>query len=530
MEGKMKKFLLVLFILIFASSASASVYKWVDERGVVNFADDYSKVPLDYRSKVEEVRIAKAGPSTFSQNSSGNLNMGAQPGKTATQAPPVAAPLIREGDFAIKLVEALKIGRAGSEEEAESILASAGIAPKNGWIADYPMTPDIIGELEKAIIEAADARKLPMGKDEALRVFRTTALELELPIIAEIPTEIPDRYAESPYPEAPQYAEPYTEPTVINNYYYTEGPPVMTYYPPPPDYSYLYGWIPSPFWYSGFYFPGYYILHDFHRVAYRHGHPCTISNHMRDHRTGRMGRVYPERRYEGRTSPERNTPPTRGFNSTEARNGARSIYERSRERVAMGNTTPPVKDRGLNNRNPAYGRSGQGTERQVYNREGNSSGFNNRNSNYAKPPVVDRRMSRNPNETGSNRMNDRTFNRSSSVNRQYGMNFQRPPSGETRSFNQPSRGSERSFSQPPQGGGQRFNSPPTGNRGFSGSYQGGNRGSFSPPTGGSGRSFSPPSQGGGQHFSSPPSGNRGFSGSYQGGNRGNSFGFGSPRF
>jgi len=67
------------------------------------------------------------------------------------------------------------------------MLASMGIAPKNGWIADYPVTPDIIGELEKAISEAADARKLPMGKDEALRVFRTAAVELELPIIAEIP-------------------------------------------------------------------------------------------------------------------------------------------------------------------------------------------------------------------------------------------------------------------------------------------------------------------------------------------------------
>jgi hypothetical protein len=527
MEGKMKKFLLVLFILIFASSTSASVYKWVDERGVVNFADDYSKVPIDYRSKVEEVRLAKAGPSTFSKTSSGNLNMGAQPGKTATQAPPVAAPLTREGDFAIKLVEALKIGRVESEAEAESMLASMGIAPKNGWIADYPVTPDIIGELEKAISEAANAKRLPMGKDEALRVFRTAAVELELPIIA----EIPDRYAESPYPMTPQYAEPYTEPTVINNYYYTEGPPVMTYYPPPPDYYYLYGWIPSPFWYSGFYFPGFYILHDFHRVAYRHGYPYTISNHMRDHRTGRINTIRPERRREGGTLGAGGTPPTRGFNSTEARNGARSIYERSRERVAMGNPTTSAKDRGLNNRNPAYGRSGQGTERQVYNREGNSSGFNNRNSNYAKPPVVDRRMSRNPNETGSNSMNDRTFNRSSSVSRQYGMNFQRPPSGETRSFNQPSRGSERSFSAPPQGGGQQyFNSPPTGNRGFSGSYQGGNHGSFSPPTRGSERSFSPPPQSGGQHFSSPPTGNRGFSGSYQGGTHGSSFGFGGPRF
>ena len=29
----MKKFLFILFIFIFASSASAAVYKWVDERG-----------------------------------------------------------------------------------------------------------------------------------------------------------------------------------------------------------------------------------------------------------------------------------------------------------------------------------------------------------------------------------------------------------------------------------------------------------------------------------------------------------------
>ena len=86
------------------------------------------------------------------------------------------------------------------------------------------MTPDIIGELEKAIGEAADAKRLPMGKDEALKAFRTTAVELELPIIA----EVPDRYAESPSPTTPQY----TEPSVINNYYYTEGPPVVTYYPP----------------------------------------------------------------------------------------------------------------------------------------------------------------------------------------------------------------------------------------------------------------------------------------------------------
>jgi hypothetical protein len=465
----MKKFFFVLFILIFASYASASVYKWVDERGVVNFVDDYSKVPLDYRNKVEELRIAKTGPSTPSQTSSGNIKVGAQSGKTATQAPPIAQPLTREGDFAIKLVEALKIGQAESEAEAEGILASAGIAPKNGWIADYPVTPDVLGELEKAIGEAADAKRLPMGKNEALKAFRTTAVELELPIIA----EVPNRYAESPSPTTPQY----TEPSVINNYYYTEGPPVVTYYPPPPDYYYLYAWIPSPFWFSGFYFPGFYMLHDFNRVVFINRHARIITNHIRDHRTGRIFAIHPERRHEGRTFGVKDTPHRRGFNSTEARNGARSIYERSRERVALGNTTTPIKDRGLNNKNPAYSRSGRGTERQVYNRESKPSGFNGRNGDYGRPPVIDRRINRTPGETGFHGMNERTFSRPDSMNRQNGMNFQRPSTGETRSFSPPARGIERSFSPPPQGRGQRFNPSPMGGRGFSGSHQGGDRGS-----------------------------------------------------
>jgi hypothetical protein len=329
------------------------------------------------------------------------------------------------------------------------------------------VTPDIIGELEKAISEAADAKRLPMGKDEALKVFRTTAVELELPIIA----EIPDRYAESPSPTTPQY----TEPSVINNYYYTEGPPVVTYYPPPPDYYYLYAWIPSPFWFSGFYFPGFYMLHDFHRVVFINRQACIITNHIRDHRTGRIFAIHPERRHEGRTFGVGDNPHRRGFNSTEARNGARSIYERSRERVALGNTTTPIKDRGLNNINPAYSRSGRGAERQVYNRESKPSGFNGRNGNYGRPPVIDRRMSRTPNETGFHGMNERTFSRPDSMNRQNGMNFQRPSTGETRSFSPPARGSERSFSPPLQGGSQHFGSSPMGSRGFSGSHQGGDR-------------------------------------------------------
>jgi hypothetical protein len=483
----MKKLFLIFLILIFASSASATVYRWVDERGVTNFADDYDKVPPQYRSKVEEMSLPKLASSKPSQTSSGKATVDAQSGEMAKQPPPIAQTLVREGDFAIKLAESLKMGKPQSEAEAESMLASAGIAPKNGWIADYPVTPDIIGELANAVGEAADAKKLVMEKEEALKAVRTAAVELELPVIA----EVPDEYAESPAPEAPEYAEP----PGVDDYYYAEGPPVITYYPPPPDYYYLYAWVPSPFWCSGFFFPGFYILHDFHRFHhYGHGHhPHYVTNHFRDHRTGKIATIDPTRRHDGRTRGVRQATQTKGFSSTEARSAARSIVERSRERT--GSKIPSVQIPGRDNKNPTYSRSRSGNERQVYNRRSNPPGLNNRNGNNGRAPVNDRRTSRAPAETGIHGYG-RPFSRAQTMNRQNGINVQRPPTGQSHSFHPPSsQGSGRSFSLP-QGGGQRFNSSP-GGAGFSGSHQG---------SGG------------------------GFSGFHQGGGGGGGFGHGGARF
>ncbi len=445
-------------VLTFASAPSASVYKWVDERRVVNYSDNYSRVPPHYRNKV----------ATLSQTSPEDEKVGALSGKTPTQTPPVAQPLVREGDFAIKLAEELKIGKPESEAEAESLLTSVGIAPKNGWIADYPVTPDVIAELEDAIGEVADAGILPMGKDEALKAFRTAGLELELPIVA----EVSDLYAETPPPTTPQY----TESTVINNYYDTEGPPVVTYYPPPPDYYYLYAWIPSPFWYTGFYFPGFYMLYDFHRVVFIHRRPCVITNHVRDHRTGSIFVIHPKRRHEGRSSRVRGTPQRRGFDSSGAREGARSIFERSRQRAALGNVTTPIKDGRRNNSHPAYSNaSRRGDQKQVYNRENRPSGFNGQNNAPRRPPVADHRMTRTRNEPVSHDRGGRTLSRRDSKDRQNGMNFRRPSPGETRSYGPSARGRERSISSPLQGGGKLFGSSPMGSRSFSGSHQGGNR-------------------------------------------------------
>jgi uncharacterized protein YfcZ (UPF0381/DUF406 family) len=50
----MRKFFILLILLAFAIPANAAtIYKWVDEEGVVNFTDDYNHVPSSYRDRVE---------------------------------------------------------------------------------------------------------------------------------------------------------------------------------------------------------------------------------------------------------------------------------------------------------------------------------------------------------------------------------------------------------------------------------------------------------------------------------------------
>ncbi|MDH3559282.1 MAG: hypothetical protein OES18_25860 [Deltaproteobacteria bacterium] len=247
--------------------------------------------------------------------------------QTTTTPPPVASTLVREGDFATRLVSAFEIGMAENETEAETMLASAGIAPKNGWISDYPVTPDILGELQDAVAAAADSNRLPMGNDEALEVLDNVSADLGLYVLSYTSGE----YAETLPPASPQY----TEPTVINNYYYKEGPPVVTYYPPPPDYLYLYAWVPYPFWYARFSFSGFFILHDFHKVSIIHQRAVVVTNKVFHRQHRRFYKIDPVKRRGGRSfwALARRTY-GRPLFTAEARRGARSILQRSHDRMA----------------------------------------------------------------------------------------------------------------------------------------------------------------------------------------------------
>ncbi len=273
----------------------------------------------------------------------------AQAGQQETPTAPLSQPLIREGTLAVELTQHLNVGNPSSEAEAESELSAAGIAPRNGWIADYPVTPDIVGELQASISAAADSGKIALSKDAALKAFDAVLVEDKLDITTGGSAQTAQETAPPAYPDTSE----------IGNYYYDEGPPVVTYYAPPADYAYLYTWTPYPFWWSDFWFPGFYILGDFdvevhghhefhhehefgHENEFRHGHHEHhefVTNHFRDSDTGRLLIMNPTGGLRaGRTGFAAGRG--RAWTNPSARRGASAILNRSRS-MYMGRPVRP---------------------------------------------------------------------------------------------------------------------------------------------------------------------------------------------
>ncbi len=262
----------------------------------------------------------------------------AQSEQTAANTPPVEQPLVREGDFAVELVFSFALGTTADDVEAENLLSANGITPRNGWIADYPVTPDIVGEIWDSISTAVDSKKLSMNRDEAAKRYQQAKADVGLDMRPYASGETHELNPSSNYPDN----------TVINNYYYNQGPPVVTYFAPPPDYYYLYSWVPYPFWWYDFWFPGYFILNDFHRVVHFRNRTEFISNHFNDAGHHRVFRIDPLDRFHGRTLAGIGAPRKGNFISSGVKNGSRSIFNRNR-------ISPPSSGRSLGT--PSVGRS-----------------------------------------------------------------------------------------------------------------------------------------------------------------------------
>ncbi len=253
----------------------------------------------------------------------------AQTEEPTSNPPPVSQPLVNEGTLAVKLVFALAVGSTEDEIEAESILGDLGIAPRNGWIADYPVTPDIVAEVRNSVAAAADADRLSMAAEDALKQYDDTLVAMGLRVRV---------YSGEPAVDKPVSCENYPNPAMVTTTYTSEGPPVVTYYCPPPDYYYLYTWVPYPFWWYDFWYPGFFVLRDFHRVVYLDRRVVVVSNHYRDVRKNRVIRVDPIERYRGRTYAGIGAPHRRDYLSTGVPQSSRRIFNEPR-----GGRTPAVQ-------------------------------------------------------------------------------------------------------------------------------------------------------------------------------------------
>ena len=200
------------------------------------------------------------------------------------QVPPVAQPLVREGDFAVKLAAMLNLGSPANEAEAEDLLAKAGVTPLNGWISVYPVTPQIVGQLQDSIAKAADEGKLSVKKDDATRGLYSLTSQMTLPTPAG---------EGGTAPEGKMVPAEQSNPQTINNYYTDQGPPIITYYPPPVYYGYLYDWVPYPVFWFGFWFPGYFVCHSFTRVIVVNTRPVIVSNNVIDRHGRKVAVVDP---------------------------------------------------------------------------------------------------------------------------------------------------------------------------------------------------------------------------------------------
>ncbi len=428
-----------------------------------------------------------------------------------SNAPPLEQPLVPEGFFAVQLVEALKMGPAQDEAQAENTLSSLGIEPKNGWIAGYPITPPVIGEIEKGVATAAEAGKLRMGKGEALKAVGDLKARLGLSITPgavsqpAAPQPAPgggvgnsviykyvdksgvlnftDQYESIPMeyrgrvevirgntrPQssvAPTAVAPTSEdsqaqppenisipnpgPEMVNNYYYDSGPPVVTYYEPPQPYYYLYSWVPYPFWCSGFFFSGFFILHDFHRHVFFHKKPFVVTNHVVAHHKGFF--VDPvNRNLRPSRIPDRN-PSAQVFNTPRGQSGARTIVGLSQKRPAP--TAVPTPSRMTRVNPPTISKAAP--------------------TPVAKAPpsttMASPRGSIRPNQPASNGQGSLTRNNPGPPRVTGGRTFS-PPAVKG-SFSNPSP-PPRASSPPAVTQGRIFSSPAPSSRGFSGGFQGG---------------------------------------------------------
>ncbi len=142
--------LALVSVLLFAGAVSAETYKWTDDRGTVNFTEDYSQVPKKYRRKVRVIGDVQANPGPGESPTDQSAKGGTEKSAAATEA--------------------------DSGKNPEKKKAMYGSKSEDEWKADFKRLNDRIDKVQGEI----DERRARLDNPDSLSRGRYRGIEMEI--------------------------------------------------------------------------------------------------------------------------------------------------------------------------------------------------------------------------------------------------------------------------------------------------------------------------------------------------------------
>jgi hypothetical protein len=157
-----KAFLVMVILMMTAGFAAADMYKWVDDKGTMNFTEDYSKIPKKYRKKVKVKR--DAGESAPESATTAGEELKTEPsGKSAGGT--------RETSAVVKDEKKKNLYGGRTEDE---------------WKADFKKMNDNIDSVQAQI----DERRARLNNPDNLSRSRYRGIEVEIKDLEEKLTQL----------------------------------------------------------------------------------------------------------------------------------------------------------------------------------------------------------------------------------------------------------------------------------------------------------------------------------------------------
>ncbi len=94
---------------------------------------------------------------------------------------------VTQGEYAVALAKKLEIAESPTVAEAVSRLKHLGVEPDKGWKSDAEMTPELVEQLYRRLVDAVEEGKLDFSVDQLKKILRDLAVSFDLPFPSKLP-------------------------------------------------------------------------------------------------------------------------------------------------------------------------------------------------------------------------------------------------------------------------------------------------------------------------------------------------------